>query len=116
MDVWILELHWKDGRVDSAIVRIREGTQSRPSEPVEARAKFRYPGKNVVGIAMGKFTELELAALNSIFSETPELAVGLHRQLEAASVTERRKTAKDFSRTLRSPMRLRDRLPESSRL
>ena len=45
---------------------------------------------------MTSFTELELAALHSIFSETPELAPSLERQLAAATVTERENSGGGF--------------------
>jgi len=48
-----------------------------------------------------RFTELEEAALRSIFSETPELAAGLERQLAAATVTERENSGAGFFTTLR---------------
>ena len=38
---------------------------------------------------MTAFTELELAALHSMFSETPELSAELERQLASARVTKR---------------------------
>jgi hypothetical protein len=46
------------------------------------------------------FTELELAALHSIFSETPELASGLERQLEGATVTKRVNSGGGFFTTI----------------
>jgi hypothetical protein len=49
---------------------------------------------------MTAFTELELAALRSIFSETPELAVGLERQLLVATVTERENSGGGFFTTI----------------
>lgn len=45
---------------------------------------------------MTRFTELELAALHSIFSETPELRAGLERQLAAAAATERENSGGGF--------------------
>lgn len=45
---------------------------------------------------MGTFTNLELAALHSIFSETPELAAGLERQMERATVAKRENTGGGF--------------------
>jgi hypothetical protein len=45
---------------------------------------------------MTRFTELELAALHSIFSETAELAPGLERQLATATVTERENSGAGF--------------------
>ena len=45
---------------------------------------------------MTRFTELELAALHSIFSETPELASGLERQLAGATVIERENSGAGF--------------------
>ena len=45
---------------------------------------------------MAAFTELELAALRSIFSETPGLAAELERQLTVATVTERENTGGGF--------------------
>lgn len=47
-----------------------------------------------------KFTELEGAALHSIFSETPELAAGLERQLSAATVAERENSGAGFFTTI----------------
>ena len=41
-------------------------------------------------------TELEIAALLAIFSETPELASALQRQLERATVTSRENTGRGF--------------------
>jgi hypothetical protein len=49
---------------------------------------------------MTAFTELELAALHSIFSETPELTSGLERQLAAASVAERENSGVGFFTTI----------------
>ena len=49
---------------------------------------------------MTTFTELELAALHSIFSETPELASELERQLAVATVTERENTGGGFFTTI----------------
>lgn len=49
---------------------------------------------------MTAFTDLELAALHSIFSETPQLAPGLQRQLAAASVMERENTGVGFFTTI----------------
>ena len=45
---------------------------------------------------MTSFTELENAALLAIFSETPELASALERQLERATVTNRENTGGGF--------------------
>lgn len=47
-----------------------------------------------------KLTELEGAALCSIFSEMPELAAVLERQLEAATVTERENSGAGFFTTI----------------
>lgn len=52
---------------------------------------------------MTAFTQLELAALQSIFSETPELAPQLERQLSVASVTERENTGVGFFTTISVP-------------
>jgi len=49
---------------------------------------------------MTAFTELELAALQSIFSETPELASGLERQLAVATVAERENSGAGFFTTI----------------
>jgi hypothetical protein len=49
------------------------------------------------------FTQLEVAALRSIFSETPELAAGLGCQLAAATVTERENSGAGFFTTIRVP-------------
>jgi hypothetical protein len=46
------------------------------------------------------FTQLELAALRSIFSETPEVALDLERQLSAATVTERENSGAGFFTTI----------------
>lgn len=45
---------------------------------------------------MMPFTELELAALHSIFSETPALTSDLERQLAAATVIERENSGGGF--------------------
>ncbi len=45
---------------------------------------------------MPTFTALEVAAFHSIFSETPDLAQGLQRQLDAASVIERENSGAGF--------------------
>src|SRR6476659_4324470 len=45
---------------------------------------------------MTAFTELELAALHSMFSEVPELAAQLEKQLSVASVVERENTGAGF--------------------
>ncbi len=50
-----------------------------------------------------RFTELELAVLRSIFSETPELASDLERQLAAATVVERENSGGGFFTTIRVP-------------
>jgi hypothetical protein len=50
-----------------------------------------------------RFTQLEVAALCSIFSETPELAAGLQCQLAAATVTERENSGAGFFTTIRVP-------------
>ena len=49
---------------------------------------------------MTKFTKLELAALHSIFSETPDLASSLERQLSTATVTERENSGAGFFATI----------------
>ena len=49
---------------------------------------------------MAKFTELELAALHSIFLETPELAPALEQQLAIATVVERENTGGGFFTTI----------------
>lgn len=49
---------------------------------------------------MMAFTELELAALHSIFSETPDLTAGLERQLAAACVNERENSGGGFFTTI----------------
>ena len=49
---------------------------------------------------MTAFTELEIAALRSIFSETPELTPALERQLAVATVTERENTGGGFFTTI----------------
>jgi hypothetical protein len=49
------------------------------------------------------FTELEVAALRSIFSETSELAAGLERQLAAATVAERENSGRGFFTTITVP-------------
>ncbi len=50
--------------------------------------------------SMPDFTELELAALRAIFAETPEVAPGLERQLESATVTKRENTGAGFFTTI----------------
>lgn len=52
---------------------------------------------------MTGFTKLEKAALHSIFSETPEFAADLHRQLKSAAVTERENTGRGFFTTITVP-------------
>jgi hypothetical protein len=52
---------------------------------------------------MTAFTELELAALRSIFSETPELRTGLERQLATATVTDRENDGGGFFTTISVP-------------
>jgi hypothetical protein len=49
---------------------------------------------------MTTFTDLELAALHSIFSETPELAAGLERQLVVATVAKRENSGGGFFTTI----------------
>ena len=49
---------------------------------------------------MTAFTDLELAALRLIFSETPELAPQLELQLSVATVTERENTGVGFFTTI----------------
>ena len=49
---------------------------------------------------MSNFTKLELAALRSIFTETPQLADGLAAQLAAASVAGRENTGGGFFTTI----------------
>ena len=52
---------------------------------------------------MMAFTELELAALRSIFSEKPELALQLERQLSIATVIKRENTGVGFFTTISLP-------------
>ena len=52
---------------------------------------------------MTAFTELELAALYSMFSEQPELASELERQLSVATVAERENTGVGFFTTISVP-------------
>jgi hypothetical protein len=52
---------------------------------------------------MTAFTQLELAALKSMFSETPELAPQLERQLSAATVTNRENTGVGFFASISVP-------------
>ena len=52
---------------------------------------------------MTAFTDLELAALRSIFSEAPELALQLEVQLSVATVTERENTGVGFFTTISVP-------------
>ena len=52
---------------------------------------------------MPAFTPLELAALNSIFEETPELAAALRGQLAVATVTERTNSGAGFFTTIAVP-------------
>ena len=49
---------------------------------------------------MSAFTKLELAALHSIFLETPELTSELEQQLAVATVTERENTGGGFFTTI----------------
>jgi hypothetical protein len=49
---------------------------------------------------MSDFTALELAALHSIFAETPEWEDGLLRQLEGATVVERDNSGGGFFTTI----------------
>jgi hypothetical protein len=51
-------------------------------------------------LTMTRFTQLELAALHSIFSETPEVALDLERQLSAATVTKRENSGAGFFTTI----------------
>jgi len=53
---------------------------------------------------MTAFTELELAALHSIFSETPDLASELERQLAVATVSERENSGGGFFTTIAVPV------------
>ena len=53
--------------------------------------------------AMTAFTELELAALHSIVSETAELAPQFERQLSVATVTGRENTGVGFFTTISMP-------------
>jgi len=52
---------------------------------------------------MTAFTELELAALHSMFSEQPELASYLERQLSVATVAKRENTGVGFFTTVSVP-------------
>lgn len=52
---------------------------------------------------MAAFTPLELAALNSIFEETPELAASLKAQLADATVTKRMNSGAGFLTTICVP-------------
>ena len=56
-----------------------------------------------VRTAMTTFTDLELAALQSIIAETPELAPDLERQLSLATVTKRENTGVGFFTTISVP-------------
>jgi len=49
---------------------------------------------------MSEFTDLELAALHSIFLETPKLAPALERQLALATVAERENSGGGFFTTI----------------
>ncbi len=62
-------------------------------------AGIRPTGSAVITGSM-TFTELEVAALRSIFAETPDLAAGLERQFAAAIVTERENTGAGFFTTI----------------
>ncbi|MEO8454789.1 MAG: hypothetical protein ABI454_06490 [Sphingomicrobium sp.] len=53
---------------------------------------------------MTAFTELELAALHSRFSEQPELARKLERQLSVATVGKRENTGVGFFTTISMPL------------
>jgi hypothetical protein len=50
---------------------------------------------------MSAFTDLEVAALQAIFLETPELAPALRRQLEVAEVSDRENSGGGFFTTVR---------------
>ncbi len=52
---------------------------------------------------MAAFTELELAALHSMFSERPELEPQLQRQLSVASLVQRENTGVGFFTTISVP-------------
>jgi hypothetical protein len=52
---------------------------------------------------MMAFTKVELAALHSMFSERPEVAPQLERQLSVATVVERENTGVGFSTTISVP-------------
>jgi hypothetical protein len=52
---------------------------------------------------MSGFTDLELAALHSIFAEIPELAPQLERQLSVATVTKRENTGVGFFTAISVP-------------
>ena len=53
---------------------------------------------------MTAFTELELAALHSMFSETPELAAKFERQLSVATATKRENTGVGFFTSIAVPL------------
>jgi hypothetical protein len=50
---------------------------------------------------MSAFTDLEVAALQAIFLETPEFAPALERQFEVAEVSERENSGGGFFTTIR---------------
>jgi hypothetical protein len=52
---------------------------------------------------MTTFTELELAALHSMFSERPELTSQLEQQMSVAKVTERENTGVGFFTSISVP-------------
>lgn len=52
---------------------------------------------------MNAFTNLELAALRSIFSETPDLAADLQQQMDRATVIKRENTGAGFLTTIGVP-------------
>jgi hypothetical protein len=52
---------------------------------------------------MTSFTQLELAALRSLFSEIPDLAPELERQLSVATVTARKNTGAGFFTSISVP-------------
>jgi len=52
---------------------------------------------------MAKFTDLEIAALRSLFSEAPEITSLLEQQLSVATVTERENSGRGFFTTLSVP-------------
>jgi hypothetical protein len=87
--------------------------QSMPS-PKAIASQFEFPlitrcGHSTARFVDGnlgrmmRFTKLELAVLRSIFSETPEVAAELERQLSSAAVKDRENSGAGFFTTIAVP-------------